>query len=403
MMLDQIELMRRLSISGTSKIVLLIMDGLGDLPGANGLTPLEAARTPNLDRLASQGICALSTPVAPGITPGSGPGHLGLFGYDPLDWDIGRGVLEALGIDFPLGPDDLAARGNFCTIDPATGHITDRRAGRIPSDVGQRLVAKLNQIRLPGVEAIARPVKEYRFVLVLRGPGLADGLTETDPQQTGVPPLPVAALRPEAAHAADLLNRWLAEARTLLADAYPANSLNLRGLAKAPAIPQMPDVYKMKMAAIATYPMYRGIARLVGMDILDAGETLDDEVAALRRAWTEYDFFFFHVKKTDSNGEDGNFEGKTAVIEQVDEWIPAIVELQPDVLVVTGDHSTPCALQAHSWHELPVLLWSQVNRPDRVERFGERACMAGGLGHIRHKDLMPLMMAHAGRLTKYGA
>lgn len=401
--MDQIELMRKLSMPGASKIILLVMDGLGDLPGVDGLTPLEAARTPHLDHLASEGICGLSTPVAPGITPGSGPGHLGLFGYDPLDWDIGRGVLEALGIDFALGPDDLAARGNFCTIDPATGNITDRRAGRLASDVGERLVAKLDRIRLPGVEAIVKPVKEYRFVLVLRGPALADGLTETDPQRTGAPPLPVRPLRPEAQHAADLLNQWLLEARALLADEYPANSLNLRGLAKTPAIPKMTDVYRMKMAALATYPMYRGIARLVGMDSLSAGDTLDDEVAALRGAWGRYDFFFFHVKKTDSNGEDGDFEGKKAVIEQVDERLPEMLALQPDVVVVTGDHSTPCAMKSHSWHELPVLLWSHVDRPDPVGVFGERACMDGGLGHILHKHLMPLMMAHAGRLTKYGA
>jgi 2,3-bisphosphoglycerate-independent phosphoglycerate mutase len=402
--MDQLDLMEKLSIPGSSKIVLLVMDGVGGLPGPAGLTELEAARTPNLDALAQQGICGLATPVGPGIIPGSGPGHLGLFGYDPLAWDIGRGVLEALGIDFALGPADLAARGNFCTVDPTTGVITDRRAGRIPTAVCERLVTKLSQIRLPGVEALVEPVKEYRFVLVLRGEGLADGLTETDPQQTGVPPLPVKALRPEAARAAELLNLWLAEARKLLADEYPANSLNLRGLAKVPPIPRMPDIYKMRFAAIATYPMYRGIARLVGMDVLPTGgETIEDEVATLRQHWNEYDFFFFHVKKTDSNGEDGNFEGKKAVIEHVDELVPEIVALKPNVLLVTGDHSTPWSLKSHSWHELPVLLWGDFLRPDGVQQFGERACIAGGLGHIWHKDLMPLMMAHAGRLTKYGA
>ena len=401
--MDQLDLMRELSTPGQSKIVLLVMDGLGGLPGPDGLTELEAAHTPNLDKLAAEGISGLSYPVGPGITPGSGPGHLGLFGYEPLAWDIGRGVLEALGIDFKLGPDDLAARGNFCTVDPATGFITDRRAGRIATEVCERLVEKLRKILLPGVEVFVEPVKDYRFVLVLRGKQLADGLTETDPQVTGVPPLPVKATRPEAEAAAVLLNQWIAEARALLADEHPANSLNLRGLAKVPPIPLMPDTYKMGMAAIATYPMYRGIARLVGMDVLNGGETIEDEVAALREHWDAYDFFFFHVKKTDSNGEDGNFEGKKAVIEHVDDLLPDIVALKPNVLLVTGDHSTPCSLKSHSWHELPVLLWADFIRPDGVQQFGERAGMAGGLGHLRHVDLMPLMMAHAGRLVKYGA
>jgi 2,3-bisphosphoglycerate-independent phosphoglycerate mutase len=401
--MDQLKLMQELSIPGTTRIVLLVMDGLGGLPGPNGLTELEAAHTPNLDALAKESVSGLSKPVGAGITPGSGPGHLALFGYDPLAWDIGRGVLEALGIDFALGPDDLAARGNFCTVDPATGNITDRRAGRIATEVCVRLVKKLRPIKLPGVEVFVEPVKEYRFVVVLRGRDLVDDLTETDPQQTGVPPLPVKALRPEAQRAADLLNRWLTEARQLLADEHPANSLNLRGMAKVPPIPKMPDTYKMRFGAVATYPMYRGIARLVGMDVLKTGDTIEDEVATLREQWDNYDFFFFHVKKTDSNGEDGNFEGKKAVIEHVDELIPEIVALKPNVLLVTGDHSTPWSLKSHSWHELPVLLWGDFLRPDGVAQFGERACMAGGLGHIRHMDLMPLMMAHAGRLIKYGA
>ena len=225
--MNQIELMKLLSIPGTGKIVLLVMDGLGGLPGEKGLTTLEAAKTPNLDQLAKEGVCGLSSPIGPGITPGSGPAHLALFGYDPLEWEIGRGVLEALGIGFDLGPEDLAARGNFCTIDPDTGNITDRRAGRIPSEEGNRLVEKLRQIRLSGVEVFVEPVREYRFVLVLRGSGLEDGLTETDPQQLGVPSLPVKTLREEAEHSAMLVNRWIEGARGLLADEHPANSCNL--------------------------------------------------------------------------------------------------------------------------------------------------------------------------------
>ena len=401
--MDHLDLMTRLHIQNNSKVLLLVLDGLGGLPlTPEGQTALEQARTPHLDALAARGICGLSTAVAPGITPGSGPGHLSLFGYDPLVYDIGRGVLESLGIGFDLQPNDLAARGNFCTLDDE-GRITDRRAGRIPSEVGTRLVEKLRAITLPGVEVFVEPVKEYRFCLVLRGEGLADGLTETDPQQTGVPPMPVEALRPEAEHSARLLNRWLDQARALLADEHPANGCNLRGLAKDPGLPKMGEIYGWKAGAIATYPMYRGVAKLVGMDVLPTGDTIESEVETLQKHWDTHDFFFFHVKKTDSYGEDGNFEGRVEVIEHVDHLLPDILALQPDVILVTGDHSTPAKLKSHSWHELPVLLWADDIRPDAVTRFGERPCMAGGLGHIRHVDLLPLAMGYAGRLNKYGA
>ena len=400
--MDRLDLIRKVSIPGKTKVVLMVLDGVRGLPGPEGLTELEAAQTPNFDALAERSITGLATPVRPGITPGSGPGHVGLFGYDPVDWEIGRGVLEALGIDFDLGPNDLAARGNFATVDEE-GNILDRRAGRIPTEEGERLVKKLRQIELPGVETFVEVVKEYRFVLVLRGEGLADGLTETDPQRTGVPPMPVEALRPEAEHAAALVNKWLRKARALLADEPRANSMNLRGIAKVPPIPKMNEIYNMKLGAIATYPMYRGIGRLVGMEVLETGETIASEIETLKRSWDDYDFFFFHVKKTDSYGEDGNFEAKTHVIEEADEALEEILALKPDVIAITGDHSTPCGLKSHSWHEVPVILWSNYIRPDNVKTFGERAVMAGGLGHVRHFDLVPLMMANAGRFTKFGA
>jgi len=368
-----------------------------------GPTELEAASTPNLDRLAAGGICGMSMPIAPGITPGSGPAHLALFGYDPLAYGIGRGVLEALGIGFDLHPDDVAARGNFCTLDPVSAAITDRRAGRIPTEECVRLVQKLRSILLPGVQVFVEPARDYRFVLVLRGADLADGLTETDPQRTGVPPLPVEPTRPEAARTAGLFNQWLEAAFRLLADEHPANGCILRGMARNPGLPPLPEVSGMRCAALATYPMYRGLAKLAGMDILAAGSTIEEEVQALHRHWGAFDFFFLHVKKTDSAGEDGDFAQKVQVIEEVDRLLPDILDLEPDVLVVTGDHSTPALWKSHSWHELPVLLWSRYVRPDAVTRFGERSCMAGGLGHIHHLDLLPLALANAGRLTKFGA
>lgn len=405
-----LDLMRELATESETRILLLVLDGIGGLPTTpEGRTELEAARTPHLDALAARSICGMSTAVAPGITPGSGPGHLSLFGYDPIRHRVERGVLSALGIGFDLRPDDVAARGNFCTVDPETGFITDRRAGRIPSELGARLCEELRQVSLPGVDEIfVEPVKEYRFTLILRGDELHDGLTDTDPQETGVPPLPVGPQHPEATHTAELINQWLAEARELLAaDAekndHPANSCNLRGIAKDPGLPKMPEIYKLRCGAIATYPMYRGVARLAGMDILPTGETIEEEVETLRENWGDYDFLFFHVKKIDSRGEDGDFEAKMAVLEHFDEVLPEILALGPDVILVTGDHSTPALWKAHSWHELPVILWSRYVRRDSVAQFGERPCMHGGLGHIDHVDLMPLAMANAGRLAKFGA
>jgi 2,3-bisphosphoglycerate-independent phosphoglycerate mutase len=398
------DLMKELNIAGQAKIVMLVLDGLGGLPmEPGGPTELEAAHTPNLDALAAESICGLSVPIAPGVTPGSGPAHLALFGYDPLRYEIGRGVLEACGIGFPLEPSDVAARGNFCTVDES-GLITDRRAGRIPTEKGTELCQILRAIQLPNVETFVEPVKDYRFVLVLRGEGLSGGLTETDPQQLGVPPRKVEALILEAQQTAELLNQWIAQARELLADQHPANMVLLRGPDKTPVLPSMAEVYGLKAAAIASYPMYRGVAKLVGMDVLETGETVEEEVETLQTHWAEYDFFFFHVKKTDSAGEDGDFARKASVIEHVDEVVvPAIVSLEPNVLIVTGDHSTPALLKSHSWHPVPTLLRSRYCRPDQVQTFGERACMGGGLGVFPATDLMPLAMANALRLTKYGA
>ncbi|MBC7259148.1 MAG: 2,3-bisphosphoglycerate-independent phosphoglycerate mutase [Chloroflexi bacterium] len=401
--MNELEWMRELAQPANTKILMLILDGLGGLPlTANGLTELEAAHTPNMNRLAREGICGLSAPVGAGITPGSGPGHLALFGYDPLQYVIGRGVLEALGIGFPLERDDVAARGNFCTLD-AAGNITDRRAGRIPTEKCRELVEILRQIRLPGVEVFVEAVQDYRFVLVLRGQGLSPHLSETDPQRVGVPPLPVRALAADAEPTAALVNRWVAEAQKLLAGHHPANGLTLRGFAKDPALPSMQQIYGLQCAAIATYPMYRGLAKLVGMDILKTGETVEDEVETLKANWAKYDFFYLHVKKTDSAGEDGDFDRKREIIEHVDELVPEMMALNPDVVIVSGDHSTPAVLKSHSWHPVPTILWSRYCRPDDVDTFGERACARGALGVFPAKEIMRLAMANALRLAKYGA
>jgi 2,3-bisphosphoglycerate-independent phosphoglycerate mutase len=404
---DTLELLAPLVVANTTKIVLLSLDGLGGLPRPEtGRSELETARLPNLHALAAEAACGLIRHVAPGITPGSGPGHLGLFGYDPLRYQVGRGVLEALGIEFELRPGDVAARGNFCTVD-AAGRITDRRAGRIASETCIRLVERLRGIRLPGVELHVEPVKEHRFVLVLRAKGrgaaLSGRITETDPQATGVPPVATRPLERRARATAERVNAFVGQARRRLADAVPANMVLLRGFDQLPRLPRFPEVFGVKAAAIAAYPMYRGLARVVGMEVLKTGTSFADEVTTLREQWDAYDFFFLHYKDTDKAGEDGDFDAKVAALERLDAFVPALRALGPDVLIVTGDHATPAVLGGHGWQPVPVLLWSRHCGADAAAAFTERACASGSLGVFPAQHLMPLALANALRLTKFGA
>ena len=397
------ELVRELAEKNSSKIVMLVADGLGGLPlEAGGKTELETAATPNLDRLAARGTSGSSVPVLPGITPGSGPGHLGLFGYDPLEFKIGRGALEATGIGFELGPDDVAARGNFCTLD-ASGKITDRRAGRIASEESFKVVEKLQAVKVPGVETFVKPVKEHRFVVVFRGKGLDGRVADTDPQATGVAPLDPQPLAPAAAATAEAAKEFVRRAREILAGEPKANGMVLRGFAAKPALPTYEELYGLRAAAIAVYPMYKGLARLAGMTLVGKAQSLDEQITELEKAWNDYDFFFLHFKYTDSTGEDGAFGQKVKRIEELDAAIPRIERLKPDVFIVTGDHSTPSRLKSHSWHPVPTLLAADTCRPDGLGKFSERECLRGGFGIFPAKHLMLLAMAHAQRLGKYGA
>lgn len=407
----QLTLMRALSVKTPSRILLVVLDGIGDLP-VDGRTPLEAARTPNLDTLARGAMLGLSTAVAPGVTPGSGPGHLALFGYDPLVFEIGRGVLSALGIGLDLGRRDVAARGNFATLGP-DGTIVDRRAGRIPTALNQELVARL-RAAIPRIDDVGVAIyteSEYRFVVVFSGDGLSDEVLDADPQMTGVPAQEARPRtdNPAAARLASVANRFIELATEVLADAYPANTALLRGFARLPDLPPMSDVYHLTAGAIASYPMYRGLGRLVGMslvpvDLRGAGEQLEAKVEAYREHHAGYDFIYFHIKKTDSYGEDGDFEAKVHAIEDFDAALPALLAPEPEVVAITGDHSTPVALRSHSWHPLPVLISSRFGRPGLAgARFTERDCATGPLGHIRHLDLMPLLLANALKLKKFGA
>ena len=401
--MDIHDLTRDLHIQNDSKIVMLVADGLGGLPmEPAGPTELEAAATPHLDQLATRGVQAASIPVLPGISPGSGPGHLGLFGYDPIRYQIGRGALEATGIGFELHPDDVAIRCNFCTLDDQ-GNLVDRRAGRIPSEESLPLIEKLRTIEISGIEIFIEPVKEYRFVVVFRGSGLGDQVEDTDPQATGVPPLEPTTDDSNSEKPVRIAQEILQQARKLLADQPRANFHTMRGFAAKPKLASFEEVYGLRAAAIAVYPMYKGLARLVGMQVVGDPQTLSEQIQLLRDHWDDYDFFFVHFKYTDSTGEDGNFEGKRQRIEELDAAIPDIDALQPTVLLVTGDHSTPSYLKSHSWHPVPTLLVSDCCRPDGQAAFNESTCIHGGLGQVEAKYLMTLALANAGRLGKYGA
>lgn len=404
MMASDFDLISSLLVPANTKIIMLVIDGLGGLPvTAGGPTELEAANTPNLDMLATEGMCGLHEPVGTGITPGSGPSHLALFGYDPRQYQVGRGVLSALGSGFNLQDGDVAARGNFCTVDDS-GFITDRRAGRIDTSTNRKLCAILREIELPGVELFIEPVKEYRFLLVLRGSELSAEIADSDPQQTGHKPREPDPLVPDAEHTAQRVQHFLEQAREKLATHEPANMVLLRGFSSRPSWPSFNEVFGLKAAAVAGYPLYRGVAQLLGMDILDCEDTFDSKMAVLKEQWEKFDFFYVHYKPTDSAGEDGDAEKKQRCIEEVDQIIPALRELQPEVLIVTGDHSSPALMKSHSWHPVPTVLWGDNCRPDEVTLFGERACVAGGLGpRFAATDLIPLALAHAGRLQKFGA
>ena len=424
------ELFRKISIENDKKMVLLVLDGLGGLP-VKGRTELETARTPHLDLLAAESELGLSHPIAPGITPGSGPAHLSLFGYDPLRYEIGRGILEALGVGIEVGPRSVAVRGNFATLE--NGLITDRRAGRIATDKNREIIAYLKE-RIKKIEDADIGLysgEEHRFVLVLTADGLDDQLSDADPEMTGKPVQYALAKNEAAAKTARIVNLFIDRLTHELAGFHPANTCLLRGFAKYPAIPSMKELFKVRAAAIAVYPMYKGLAQLVGMEILETGRTIQDQFATLKKHYADHDFFFLHVKKTDSYGEDGDFAHKVGVIEEFDHWLPEVLELAPDVLVVTGDHSTPALLKGHSWHPNPVLLKAAhqrrnplarggaldaVAREDMVSesrgraasaasnpKFGEAACAGGVLGNFNAMDVLPLMMANALKFKKYGA
>ncbi|PKB83396.1 MAG: phosphoglycerate mutase [SAR202 cluster bacterium Io17-Chloro-G9] len=398
-----LEVLRDCYVPSPSKIVMLVADGLGGLAHPEtGRSELETAVIPNLDAMSRESACGLTIPVLPGVTPGSGPGHLSLFGYDPLKHLIGRGALEALGIDVALESGDVAARGNFCTVD-GDGLLVDRRAGRIPTELSEPLCRLLDQIKLDGVQLDVYPVQDYRFVLRLRGEGLSAALSETDPQRVGLAPLPAEPLAPEAQRSASLVNQFASRAQQLLAEEERANMVLLRGFAKLPSLPPMGEIYRLNPGAIAAYPMYRGLATVAGMRVILTGKTFADEVETLRENYNAHDFFFLHYKPADAAGEDGDFDAKVKRLEELDALIPQIRELEPDVLIVCGDHATPAVMAGHSWHPVPFMLHSAWTGAEGIKEFNERECALGSIGRIPATNVMLLALSHAGKLVKFGA
>ena len=397
-----LEAIRDSFVATPSKIVMLVVDGLGGLPHPDTrLSELETASIPNLDGLARESAAGRTVPVLPGVAPGSGPGHLALFGYDPLKYFIGRGALEAQGIEVDLREGDISARGNFCTVDPQ-GRLVDRRAGRISSEVSVPLCVELDRIEVDGVELRVYPVEGYRFVLHLRGEGLSDQITETDPQQTGVPAVDAVALTPQAERTAGVVNEFVRRARDVLKGEERANMALLRGFSSLPHLPSMGSIYRLNPGAIAAYPMYRGLATIVGMKVIPTGRAFTDELDTLYGEYANHDFFYVHYKPADAAGEDGNFEAKVKALEDLDTYVPRLLDLDPDVLIVAGDHSTPAIMGAHSWHPVPFMLRSPWTRGEGMDSFSERSCAAGSLGTIPATQAMLLALAHSGKLAKFG-
>jgi 2,3-bisphosphoglycerate-independent phosphoglycerate mutase len=385
-----------------SKIILLVVDGLGGLAHPDTRkSELETAHIPNLDAMAAESACGLTTPVLPGVAPGSGPGHLALFGYDPLKHLIGRGALEALGIDVELKLGDVAARGNFCTVDDR-GTLVDRRAGRIPTELSAPLCEKLDAIQIDGVQLDVFPVQDYRFVLRLRGDGLSEEVSETDPQITGVEALPVKPLSNRAIRTSEIVNEFIKQAREALIEEERGNMVLLRGWAQLPDLPSMGQVYKLNPAAVAAYPMYRGLATVAKMKVIPTGKTFSDEIDTLHKNYRDHDFFFIHYKPADAAGEDGDFDAKVKTLEDLDLLIPRLRELNPDVFMVAGDHATPAIMAAHSWHPVPFMLNSALTKGEGVDGFSERGCAMGSIGRIPATNIMLLALSHSGKLTKYG-
>ncbi len=401
----------KLSLESNSKIIMCVLDGLGGLP-QKGKTELESAKTPNLDKIARASSCGFHIPVAQGITPGSGAAHLGLFGYDPLSVKVGRGILEATGLDIKPGKNDLVARGNFANIEIKDNNpiLTDRRAGRISTKQSAALVKKISDSikKIGKVKIRIYPGLEHRFVVVFTFPHPVPGgehICDTDPQKEGGSPLVARTDRRDkkTVSAARTVQQFTEKTREILKNRKNANFILLRGFSTLPKIKPFGETYRLRAACVAAYPMYRGIAGIIGMEMCgpERGE-VKQIVGGVEKIFPDFDFVYMHVKSTDRYGEDGNFREKAKAISEFDKLLPRLVGLKPDVLIITGDHSTPALMSSHSWHPVPLLIKSR-HSIGGAGGFNEKDCRTGELGTIRSVEIMPLALAHAGRLAKFGA
>ena len=409
--MERIEILKELVEENNTKILLVVLDGVGDIPSIDNKTPLEKAETPNLDKLAKESTLGMHIPVLPGITPGSGPGHLAIFGYDPIKYQIGRGILEVLGVGLEVQNSDICIRANYAKVEERDGKliVIDRRAGRLSTEENKILTQKISENikEIDGVKIFIKTGMEYRSAIVLRFPHKVNenmcNILETDSQKEGKEVISPEPLNEESKSVSEILKKFLNKVRGILKN-EKGNYLLLRGYSSPPKIPKFPEIYKLKALSIATYPMYKGLTKLVGMEVVDVnGYSIKDEINTLKNFYKDYDFIYLHIKKTDSYGEDGNFDEKVKVIEEFDSYLPEILSLNFDTICVTGDHSTPTVMKSHSFHPVPILIHSPYVFKYFSNRFNEKECLKGELGIIRGEDIISLLLAHSRRLKKFGA
>ena len=409
--MERIDILKELVEKNDSKILLVVLDGLGDIPSIDGKTPLEAAKTPNLDKLSKESALGMHIPVLPGITPGSGPGHLSIFGYNPLKYKIGRGILEALGVGLEVTKNDICIRANYAKVEEKDGKliVNDRRAGRLSTEENKKLTEKITKEieEINGVKIFMKSGIEYRLAILLRFNEKVNedmcNILETDPQNEGKEVISPEPLSEKAKIVSEILKEFLLRVREIIKN-EKGNYLLLRGYSTPPIIPNFSEIYKLKSLSIATYPMYKGLTKLIGMETVKVdGFSIKDEIDVLRKNYKNFDFIYLHIKKTDSYGEDGDFMNKLKVIEEFDSYLPEILSLNFDVLCITGDHSTPTIMKSHSFHPVPLLIHSPFVFKGLSERFTEKDCLKGELGTIKGEDIISLLLAHSKKLKKYGA
>ena len=404
------------------KTFFVICDGLGDrpIPKLGRKTPLEYAKTPNLDAIARRGIIGAMNTIDIGVRPGSDTAHMAIFGYDPHVYYTGRGPFETAGLRMEHKDGDICFRVNMGTVDD-TLHIIDRRAGRIGDT--SAFARELNGMKIDGVEFFVKAGTGYRMGMIMRGKKLSTHITDIDPGHVGkgVRMCEATDDTSEAKRTAKILNTFVSRAHKLLKrmpvnidrqkNGLPqANYLLVRGAGVYPKLPRFFDKYGLRAACFAGAGLYKGIARLIGMDVVhvpgatgkpDSNIRAKVETAIKHRK--DYDFFFIHFKGADSCGEDGDVEGKIAYIEKIDDAVAPLLKLKNSLVVITADHSTPCTIKSHSADDVPIVIMGDEVRDDDVHEFSERTCAKGRMGHIKGMHVMPIILDLMGIAEKFGA